>query len=572
MGRTDYVTTRRPEPIAHPAGPTIAAVTSTGERDGADVARSRRAQLLGWSVSCASVAVAAGALLAGKPSTVALAIASGGLLVALALSAALEQRARDRLRGAWLDRLHQLGVELAGVVDAVDPEQVVQAAADRALEGAHGPSAMADERSAFTRSIADQCAQALERIELHESRRQARDALELLARASPALAASLDVQQIAATLEELVVPLLADTCSLRVVRERAAVEGVGRSNGSASDDGRRCTIPLRAQRDVVGELTIYRHVRPVSANEQASVRMLAEPAARALAHALRFSEQVRTSDTLQHSLLPDAILPVPNLEVATRYLAATEGQAVGGDFYDAVQSPGGGAVLVVGDVQGKGVEAAALTSTARHTLRTAAIEGESPASMLHRLNRALLYLQAEWSAASGERSVRFVTVSVVALEPTATGFRAVVASGGHPPPIVIRPSGAVEQLSAEGPLLGVFVDPKFDERTVDLALSDVLVLYTDGVTEQRRAARRVRRGAAGAPRPQHADDPARRRRGPADPRHGGGAQPARHPRRHRPAGGQGRRAAVERFADQAPTRVCSRVAPPPGGVVSSAPS
>ena len=106
--------------------------------------------------------------------------------------------------------------------------------------------------------------------------------------------------------------------------------------------------------------------------------------------------------------------------------------------------------------------------------------------MLQRLNRALLYLQAEWAAASGERSVRFVTVSVVALTPTATGFRGVVASGGHPPPIVIRPSGAVEQLSAEGPLLGVFDDPKFDRaQRWTWRSSDVLVLYTDGVTEQR---------------------------------------------------------------------------------------
>ena len=321
---------------------------------------------------------------------------------------------------------------------------------------------MAEERAAFTRSVDDQCAQALERLELHESRRQARDDLELLARASPALAASLDVQRIAATLEDLVVPLLADTCSLRVVRERVAVAGVARDNGSASDDGHRCTIPA-AGAERRGRRADHLPAPQAGVAERAGIRADARRTCRprCSTHALRFSEQVRTSDTLQHSLLPDAILPVPNLEVATRYLAATEGQAVGGDFYDAVQSPGGGAVLVVGDVQGKGVEAAALTSTARHTLRTAALEGDSPAVMLHRLNRALLYLQAEWTAASGERSVRFVTVAVVALTPTATGFRGVVASGGHPPPIVIRPSGAVEQLTTEGPLLGVFDEPKF---------------------------------------------------------------------------------------------------------------
>lgn len=484
MGRTDYdhVVRRR---AVHQirARPTIAAVTSGHERGRANAARSPAAQRLGWLVALGSVAAAGGEALADGSLTVALGIASGGLLVALALSAALEQRARDRLRAAWLDRLHQLTEDLARAVDAPEPFQLIQEAADRALSAGDGPLAMADERAAFARSVADQCAQALERLELQESRRQALADLELLARASPALAASLDVQRVAATLEDLIVPFLADTCSLRV----RGAGGDHEPSGAGPDIGgdHATTVPLRAQGELVGELTIYRHARPVSDSEQASVRMLAEPAARALAHALRFSEQVHTSDTLQHSLLPEAILPVPNLEVATRYLAATEGQAVGGDFYDLIQAPGGGAVLVVGDVQGKGVEAAALTSTARHTLRTAALEGADPATMLFRLNRALLYLQAERVLASGHQSVRFVTVSVVALSPTAHGFRGVVASGGHPPPIVVRPSGAVDQLTAEGPLLGVFEDPTFEPRTVELGLSDVLVLYTDGVTEQR---------------------------------------------------------------------------------------
>jgi len=73
----------------------------------------------------------------------------------------------------------------------------------------------------------------------------------------------------------------------------------------------------------------------------------------------------------------------------------------------------------------------------------------------------------------------------VGLTPTATGFQATVASGGHPPPLIITPDGGVEQVSTDGPLLGVFDDPEFVERTVDLRLADVLVLYTDGVVEQR---------------------------------------------------------------------------------------
>jgi serine phosphatase RsbU (regulator of sigma subunit) len=460
-------------------------VTSGQERVSGNAARSPAAQRLGWLVAIGSLVAAAGAIVAEESVTVALGTAAGGFLAALALSAALEQRARDRLRAAWLERLHQLTEDLAGAVDSHDPLQRVQDAAGRARSGGDGPPAMADERAAFTRSVADQCTQALERLELAESRHQALADLELLARASPALAASLDVQRVAATLEDLVVPLLADTCTLRV-RPGASPEPEAGDEVPVAATDRSCTIPLRAHGEVVGDLTIYRHARPVSESEQASVQMLAEPAARALAHALRFTEQVRTSDTLQHSLLPDAILPVPNLEVATRYLAATEGQAVGGDFYDLIRAPDGGAVLLVGDVQGKGVEAAALTSAARHTLRTAAIEGAEPATMLSQLNRALLYLQAERVLASGQQSVRFVTASVVALSPTADGFRAIVASGGHPPPVVVRPSGAIEQLATEGPLLGVFDDPAFVQRSVELGLADVIILYTDGVTEQRR--------------------------------------------------------------------------------------
>ncbi len=466
--------------------PTIAAVTST-QGDGEIAARGRPARIAGWSIGTAALAGAVGAAVTGASWTMALAVGSAGVALALALSAMWELRARARLRSGWLERLQVLTDELANVTASPDAQALVDAAGDRAVRGTLVPRAMRAEQAAFARSVADQCAQALVRLRLQEAERQARADLELLARASPALAASLDAEQIAATIEELVVPTLADTCSLRVVRRGAAEPGGrDRADAAAEPDGHAHRIQLTAQGEPVGELTVFRHARPVSDTERGSLAMLAEPAARALVHAVRFSEQVRTADTLQHSMLPEAILPVANLEVATRYLAATEGQAVGGDFYDVVQSPSGGAVLMVGDVQGKGVEAATLTSTARHTLRSAALDGASPASMLHRLNQALLYGQAERTVATGQASVRFVTASIVGLSPTPTGFRAVVASGGHPPPIVVGPTGTVEQLVTSGPLLGVFDDPVFVERAVELGLSEVLLLYTDGVTEQRR--------------------------------------------------------------------------------------
>ena len=333
--------------------------------------------------------------------------------------------------------------------------------------------------------MADQCALAVQRVELEQAERRASADLELLAHASSALSSTLDVDRVLATVQELVVPAIADECSLWVAA-RPGQRGRPRTPAPPPDDDSTRTVPLHAHGTLVGELTIRRRERPITARDLDTAGLLAEPIGRALDHALLYAEQVATSSTLEHSLLPAAILTVPHLEVATRYLAAAEGHAAGGDFFDVIRLPSGGAVLVVGDVQGKGVEAATLTSTARHTLRSAALGGASPSGMLDALNAALLYGQAERRvAAEGQPSIRFVTAAVVTLEPTDAGFRAVVASGGHPPPLVIHPAGTVEPVHAEGVLLGVFADACYQERAVELNRSDIVVLYTDGVTEQR---------------------------------------------------------------------------------------
>ena len=292
------------------------------------------------------------------------------------------------------------------------------------------------------------------------------------------------MHHVTATIEQLVVPELASRCELRVL---IGPRGPVAPTPADPTDPGTAVVPLGANDQLVGELLLGTGGDPFDLADLATVHLLAEPAARALAHALRYSEEAHASATLQESLLPRSVLPVPGLEIATRYLAATEGQVVGGDFYDVVRRPDGTALLLVGDVQGKGIEAAALTSTARHTLRTAALTGESPAGMLRRVNDALLYADAERLDASGSPTVRFVTASVVELRPCPDGtFLGVLASAGHPPPLHIRPRGDVVPLLAEGPLLGVFDDAEFHERELHLGLADVLVLYTDGVTERRR--------------------------------------------------------------------------------------
>jgi serine phosphatase RsbU (regulator of sigma subunit) len=450
-----------------------------------------------------------------------LGLAAGGVLVALAVGAVQQLRGFERVRGGWRDRLDQLTIDLAALSGADDALAVTTHAAARAtgaralevlsadragqvplpegwtetssrstpalvlrLElGPPPPAILAADFAAFLRSVADQCAQALQLAELERAEQRASADLALLARASAALSASLDVSQVLATIEDLMVPTLADECSVEIAPRGGARSR--RATSVAGDDGSR-TIPLRAHGALIGELTVRRRGRALDKEEVDGAHLLAEPIGRALDHALLYAEQVHTTTTLEHSLLPEAILPIRHLDVATRYLAAAEGHAVGGDFFDVLLTPDGVAVLVVGDVQGKGVEAATLTSAARHTLRAAALAGASPAGMLQQLNDALLYGQSERLVASdGSPSIRFVTVTVAALTPTEGGFQAVVASGGHPPTLVIHPAGEIEQVHADGVILGVFADATFEERAIHVGRSDVIVLYTDGVTEQR---------------------------------------------------------------------------------------
>ena len=422
--------------------------------------------------------------------------------VVIALLAwAVRVRRRSRLLADRIDWLRHLAAGLAAAPDADDPERLVADLTTRA-------AAELDERvpgtATLRATISDLGAQALRAATSALAEREAIAHVDFVGRASSALGATLDAGQVAATVESLAVPHLADACVLRLVGDAPP----------PADDPTALRAPLHVGGGVLAELVAQRRGRPLSAAEQRGLVFLAERAAQALARALRFSEQEHTSSTLQHSLLPAAVLPIEHLQVATRYLAAAEGQSVGGDFYDVLSTPSGAAVLVIGDVQGKGVEAASLTSTARHTLRAAALEGAGPASMLRRLNDALIYGSTERQLAAAESTVRFVTVSVVALTPDERGFGAVVANGGHPPPILIRPDGAVEHLAGDGPLLGVFDAPSFPECRTHLGLSDVLVLYTDGVTEQRRQAdlfdeAQVGRLVRNMLTVQHADDIAR---------------------------------------------------------------
>jgi PAS domain S-box-containing protein len=193
--------------------------------------------------------------------------------------------------------------------------------------------------------------------------------------------------------------------------------------------------------------------------------------------ALRQRDQVAVA--LQQSLLPPDLPTIPGLELGAHYHAGTE--MVGGDFYDVFALGDDTWGIVLGDVCGSGPEAASQTALTRHTVRTAAMFDTDPVTVLHTLNRALLR----------SNTTRFTTAAFLRLETYGDRGDVVVtiASGGHPPALICRRDGTVEESSATGPLLGVtdYATDALQVAQYELAPSDMLVLYTDGLTEARKA-------------------------------------------------------------------------------------
>jgi serine phosphatase RsbU (regulator of sigma subunit)/PAS domain-containing protein len=186
-------------------------------------------------------------------------------------------------------------------------------------------------------------------------------------------------------------------------------------------------------------------------------------------------QRTETADALRASLLPPVLKPVPGVEIASAHLAPTRGREVGGDFYDVYPTPGGWGVAI-GDVCGKGEDAAAATATARHAIRVLAHSTASPADVLRGANDIML---------AEEFGGRFVTASAAHLSWHDGTLKVVLANAGHPAPIIIRPDGRTEQVPGGGVPLGIFPDP--EPTTVELELSDgdVLFSYTDGLADAR---------------------------------------------------------------------------------------
>jgi sigma-B regulation protein RsbU (phosphoserine phosphatase) len=184
--------------------------------------------------------------------------------------------------------------------------------------------------------------------------------------------------------------------------------------------------------------------------------------------------------TLQESLLAPVLPRVPGLELASRYRPAGEGCELVGDFFDAFQGLDDAWHLVIGDVCGKGVEAAKMTALARYTLRAAAMHGGGASAMLGELNDTL-DLQGP-----GDGFFLTALVATVRAAEDTGGIGVTIALAGHPPALVRRGDGAVQEAGRPGSLLGIFARATLHDVDVFLAPGDALVLYTDGVTDARR--------------------------------------------------------------------------------------
>ncbi|HZD59409.1 MAG TPA: SpoIIE family protein phosphatase [Anaerolineae bacterium] len=183
-------------------------------------------------------------------------------------------------------------------------------------------------------------------------------------------------------------------------------------------------------------------------------------------------------DILQTAILPHEVPEIEGLEAATFYFSSTEGLLVGGDFYDFIPLLSGECGLVVGDISGRGIEAAARTALARFSLRSFALENPEPAKVLERSNKAL-FPQITLG--------NFITIWYGVWNPVSKTI--VYSNAGHPYPILARASSkTVEELYDSGMAVGMLENAKYENREVKLEPGDILLLYTDGLTEARSKA------------------------------------------------------------------------------------
>jgi serine phosphatase RsbU (regulator of sigma subunit) len=235
-------------------------------------------------------------------------------------------------------------------------------------------------------------------------------------------------------------------------------------------------LPVADAQELFGVLEIaFEQEHAFVEDERKFLSAIASQTALALDRARLHEEQHHIAHVLQRSLLPETLPPVPGIKVATTYQAAGANET-GGDFYDVFEVDKGH-IVVIGDVCGHGAEAAALTALCRYTLRAASLRAADavPGRLLDKLNQAILR-----HSPSDED---FASATCLLLQPKGRSTMVTLASAGHPPALVRRHGGAVEQYEQSGPITGLFVDTIYQERSLELGAGDLLLLYTDGLTD-----------------------------------------------------------------------------------------
>jgi serine phosphatase RsbU (regulator of sigma subunit) len=251
--------------------------------------------------------------------------------------------------------------------------------------------------------------------------------------------------------------------------------------------------PLQARGRLLGVIAFGdRPGRPFTDADATLAAAVASRAGVIVDNARLFHQQSVVARALQDSLLPSRLPEIPGIELGARYRAAGQGLDVGGDFYDAFPAGRDWWIVAVGDVCGHGVEAAATTGLVRHTIRSTALDGVMPSTLLRRLNEMLVRYEAERDEIGDDDlpvSPRFCTVLVGAVQPTDNGVDIILCSAGHPLPLVRRTAGPVVPVGVPGTLLGVTDDVSLADTVVHLDPGEALVCYTDGLTDRRNGRR-----------------------------------------------------------------------------------
>src|SRR4051795_12484428 len=392
------------------------------------------------------------------------------------------------------------------------------------------PHDFADSDLEFLTALADQCAHALERARLLEVDARNRRRLELLAEAGRIFAAPLDVQLTSMQFARLVVGRIGDAVSImlreadgsyslaaaehidpRQVRAQRALtsalpDWVASAYDSVLEAGEPVLVadvpsesflasvtdeevlailaerpprssvmlPLIAGGHALGILsvtTVADGHATLTPDDVGQLEELAGRLALALDGARLLRQQTEISHTLQRSLLPASLPSVPGAEVAVRYLPGAEGVDVGGDFYDVIPLPSGRIGLVVGDVMGRGVRAAAVMGQLRAAVRAYSLEGHSPAALLARLDRLVGTLEEG------------LLVTVLYAEWDPARHTVLCACAGHLPPLVRIPGGEPDYVQLDpGVPLGVG-GHGYEEAEILLPPGSLWLAFTDGLVE-----------------------------------------------------------------------------------------